>query len=274
MILTELAQSKKNFALALSGGGVKGLAHIALLKEFDRHGLRPSLISGTSMGAIIGALYARGLSGQEIEDKVRSHILQKGEKVKSVFKRRKHLLKWAKVFTFEKSRGGFFTADGLFEHLFYELKDCHFSDLATPFVAVATDFYTGHEVELSQGELLTAVKASMAVPGVFAPVEVNDRLLVDGGVVNNLPVKQIFNKADVTFASDVISLHQKRDPNPIQSLSGSVNIMLRQSTRLQLEAYPVTHLIEPDTTGVELFDFRKIGKILTMSEQSVREQIS
>jgi len=103
--------------VALSGGGVKGLAHIGLLKKLDALQIKPDFIAGTSMGAIIGALYATGMSGQDIEDRVREHIVVKGTKPKQIYRNRKNLIKWAKIFSFSKQRGGFFAADGLFEQL-------------------------------------------------------------------------------------------------------------------------------------------------------------
>ncbi len=271
--MIELPQGK-TVALALGGGGVKGLAHIALLKKLDALGIRPTLIAGTSMGAIIGALYAKGLTGQQVEDKVRAHLITRGEKLKSLFRRRKHLLKWAKVFSLEKSRGGFITADGLFDHLFHELMDVEFDQLDTPFIAVATNYNTGKEQGFHSGNLLQAVKASMAVPGVFAPVVVGDQVYVDGGVVNNLPVNHIYQQADITLASDVVLLEKKESPNSFQSLSGSVNIMLRHVTETQLSLYPPDYLFQPNTAGFELFDFMKIGKVLEQGDRAIKKSFA
>lgn len=256
-------------ALALGGGGVKGLAHIALLKKFDELNIRPSLIAGTSMGAIIGALYANGISGAEIEDKVRDHLFVKGEKLKSIFRRRKQLIKWTKIFALEKSKGGFITTDGLFDHLFHELIDVEFKDLRIPFIAVATNYNSGKEHGFSSGNVLQAVKASMAVPGVFAPVNIENETYVDGGVVNNLPVNHIYQQADIMLASDVVMLDRKTNPNPFQSLSGSINIMLRHATETQLVQCPPHFLFQPDTSGIELFDFLKIGKVLERGDRAI-----
>ncbi|MFT5085244.1 MAG: NTE family protein [Lentisphaeria bacterium] len=285
-----------SIGLALGGGGVKGLAHIALLKHLDYLGVKPNVIAGTSMGAIVGALYARGLSGIEIEERVHAHIVSRKETVKEVFKRRKHLLKWAKVFSYEKARGGLFNADGLFEHLFSEIVDVSFEELTTPFTAVATDYHLGTEVALTEGPLLPAVRASMAVPGVFAPVTLNKRLLVDGGLTNNVPCEYAAfhhletnrrgSDIDVSeknsdkknakglishllIASDVICLPAHPNPKSIQVMSGSVSIMLKAATRQKLALHPPQFLFSPLTEDIDAFDFHKIRQVLERGEQAV-----
>lgn len=290
----------KDFGLALGGGGVKGLAHIALLKTLDQIGAKPTVIAGTSIGAIIGALYASGLSGLEIEERVREHLFSRKGGIKGAYRRRKHLLKWLKVFAFEKARGGLIAADGLFEHLFCELVEKNFSELDIPFVAVAADFHSGEEVVLNSGSVLTAVQASMAVPGVFAPVERNGRMLIDGGVVNNVPCKHVVlkstaaltntsvsshasaldrasnlsNKSSIIIASDVISLSDVERPKMAQVLSGAFSIMLRTSTEQHFALNPPDFIFRPGTSDIEPFDFHKISAILDCGEQAMSAEVS
>ncbi len=259
----------KAFGLALGGGGVKGLAHIALLKQLDEMGAKPAAISGTSMGAIIGALYAHGLSGIEIEERVRAHLFSHKEGIKATYRRRKHLVKWLKVFKFDKERGGFITADGLFEHLFSELLNCDFSELEIPFTAVAADFHTAEEVTLNSGQVLPAVQASMAVPGVFAPAILNDRLLVDGGVVNNVPCSHIAHPERLTIASDVISLSEVQNPKATEVVSGAFSIMMRAATEQRFAQHPPDFVFRPDTKKIEAFDFHKIAKILARGDTAI-----
>ncbi|SMF56814.1 NTE family protein [Alteromonadaceae bacterium Bs31] len=255
----------RSIGLALSGGGVKGLAHIALLKVLDELSIRPTLIVGTSMGAIIGSLYAAGLSGNDIESRVQDHLFPAGEKPKVWFAKRKKLMKWLKVFRFDTSRGGFVDAEGLFEHLFYELNHKQFSQLHTPFKALACDFDTGQELVLNDGDLLSAVKASMAVPGVFAPVQRGDKLLIDGGTVNNMPCDHI-HSCDFRIASDVMSLSRRNNPNTTQVVAGALNIILHHNNQQQLKHYPPQLTFKPDTAGIDAFDFHKIGDVLKRGE--------
>lgn len=258
-----------SFGLALGGGGVKGLAHIPLLKKLDALGAKPSCISGTSMGAIIGALYAAGLSGEEIEARVRDHLFSRKDSIKHFYKRRKHLMRWLRVFSFEKNRGGFINAEGLFDELFNEIVDKNFEDLSIPFTAIATNFHTGDEVALSQGSLLPAVQASMAVPGVFAPVKIDENLLVDGGLVNNVPCNHASKNNCPVIASDVISLMRKQTPKATEVLSGSLSIMLRRATSGIYEKTPPAILFQPDTNKIDAFDFHKIAETLERGEQAL-----
>ncbi len=262
----------REFGLALGGGGVKGLAHIALLKKLDELGAKPKAISGTSIGAIVGALYAAGISGNEIENRVREHIFSRKDGLKKVYQNRRKLVKWLQVFGIDKSRGGLITADGLFEHLFTEIVDLEFADLSIPFTAIATNFHTGKEVSIQQGPLLPAVRASMAVPGIFAPVDIEDTLLVDGGLVNNVPTEYVAQKGRITIASDVISLSKRPNPNSTQILSGAINIMLRHSTELKFSQYPPDFVFCPDTDKIDAFDFHRISRVLDRGDATISEQ--
>lgn len=259
--------------LALGGGGVKGLAHIPLLKWLDDQGLKPRLIAGTSMGAILGALYAAGLSGREIESRVLDHALPTGEKPSVWFRRRRQLAKWTKVFRWEKNRGGLVAADGLFEHLFSELIEMEFSDLPVRFKAVATRFHSGEVEVISEGGLLQAVQASMAVPGVFAPVTRNGELLVDGGAVNNLPC-DLLEDCEVRIASDVIDLPAQEAPTTMEVVAGAINIVINHATRERLRQHPPTLLFEPDTSGIDAFDFHRLREAIARGEQAVARQLT
>lgn len=259
------------FGLALGGGGVKGLAHIALLKQLDAWQVKPSVIAGTSMGAIIGALYAHGLSGEEIERRVKMHILEHDEGVREAWKKGKNLLKWARVFSWERARGGLFTAEGLFEHLFAELIELDFSQLEIPFKAITTDFHSGKEVVIRSGELLPAVRASMAVPGVFAPVHFNNQVLIDGGVINNLPCDQVTGQGNKVIASDVISLPVDPSPSYLQVMSGALNIMIADRTRRMMEEFPADFVFKPNTKGVDAFDFHKIADVLVQGDEAIKD---
>ncbi len=261
---------KPRLGLALGGGAVRGLAHIGLLKILDKHDIKPATISGTSMGAIIGALYASGLTGLEIEQRVREHLIEPGDKLKTIYKKRSKLVKWAKVFGYEKARGGLVKAEGLFTHLFDELIDTQFEQLDVPFTCIATDFHRGIEVALREGELLPAVLASMAVPGFFAPVQVQhegeNRTLVDGGLTNNLPTSHI-QDCEIKFASDVMALPKKQDPKTLEVVNGAINIMVVNASRLSLHAHPVDLLIQPHAEGVDAFDFHKIDEVLKRGDE-------
>lgn len=217
------------------------------------------------MGAIIGALYASGMHAKDIEERVRQHIVLKDDNLRSLIKKSKHLTTWLKAFSPDFSSSGLMTADGLFKHLFSELQHRQFSELEIPFAAVACDYWSGTGIVQDQGDLLTAIKASMAVPGVFAPVERQGRFLIDGGVVNNLPYELVQQHADICIAVDVTNLPAKKNsepPNALEVATGALDIMQYESLRKRLEDSQPDILIRPHIESVDLFDFHKIEYVL------------
>lgn len=269
----------KTIGVALGGGGVRGLAHIPVLKALDELEIKPSFIAGTSMGAIIGALYCSGMSADDIEQRIRQHIVLKNDNLKSVIKKSKHLSTWLKVFSPDFSFSGLVTADGVFKHLFNELQDKTFADLEIEFTAIACDYWSGEEVIQTKGELLSAVEASMAVPGVFSPMERNDRFLIDGGVVNNLPYELVQEKCDICIAVDVTNLpakDKKGMPNALEVATGALDIMQLDALKRRLEISLPDILVRPEMESVDLFDFHKIEYVLGTGQEAankMREQI-
>ena len=208
---------RPKIGLVLSGGGAKGLAHIGILKAIDSAGLKIDYITGTSMGGIIGALYAIGYSADSIEkltrgidwdlllsnqSSMRSMIMDE----KSEYGRYDVELPW--VNHWFRFSTGVIEGEELwlkFSELFrpvYNIKD--FSQFSIPFKCIATDISTGEAVVLDTGDIVTAVRASMAIPSIFTAVEDGGKKLVDGGVVRNFPVKDVRAMgADIVIGSNV-----------------------------------------------------------------------
>lgn len=215
--LVSAQEKKPKVALVLSGGGAKGLAHIPTLQLLDSLGIVPDMVLGTSMGSIVGGLYAMGYSGNEIEKMTKEmdwnvlfggkiSLLDISNEEKSEYER--YLLD----FDFEKGKpkvgSGVISDQNLREYLHsvtypvYNVTD--FNNLAIPFRALATDIVNGKEVVLGKGSLSYAMRASMSIPAVFLPVEYEDVLLVDGGVLNNFPTDIAKSMgADIIIGSDV-----------------------------------------------------------------------
>ena len=168
---SENLRESPGIGLALGAGMARGFAHIGVLKVMERHGIRPTVLSGTSMGSLVGASY---LSGKlhELEDWARSL-------------NRKRLLSYMDL-SFRSP--GLITGKKLFELLEHNFGDMRIEELPHSFTIVAADLATGHEIWLREGNLVQAMKASFAVPGIFAPVEINHRFLVDGALVNPCPI--------------------------------------------------------------------------------------
>lgn len=260
--------------IALGGGGVRGLAAVPVLKMLDEMGLEVTHVAGTSMGAILGALYALGLSGEEIESRVRDHIVLKGEGIRSIYQKRKHLLRWLRVFGITTERGGILSADGAFKYLFREISEKEFSDCTRKFTAIATDYWSGEEVVLREGPLLPAIKASMAIPGIFHSIQMDDHLLVDGGLVNNVPYDKIQSEVDFCIAIDVMEPPHAEDdevPSAYETLLGAVDILQVNALKLRLELGKPDILIQPDIDQVRILDFPKIEYVLERGEVAARE---
>jgi len=203
--------------LVLSGGGAKGLAHIGALKTIDSLGVEIDYVAGTSMGAIIGGLYASGYSGKQIDsifksvdfDELISDNLPRNAKT---FYERDNSEKYAITLPFNNfkvqipsaiSRGQ--NVFNLFSKLMLHVSDIEdFENLPIPFFCIATNIETGEPVMLKSGSLPQAIAASGALPSLFQPVIINNQILIDGGVVNNYPIDELRAKGmDIIIGVDV-----------------------------------------------------------------------
>ena len=215
----------KKVGLVLSGGGAKGLAHIGALQVIDSLGIKIDYVSGTSMGAIIGALYASGYSGNELDsifrqinfDAIINDALPRASKA---FYERGNSEKYAISLPFENfkiklpsalSRGQN-AYNALSKLLLHVSHIDTFDNLPIPFFCIATNIETGEQVILDQGNLTQSILASGALPSLFQPVVIGDMVLTDGGVVNNYPIDELRAKgADIIIGIDVQDGLRKRD---------------------------------------------------------------
>ena len=222
---------RSKIGLTLSGGGAKGLAHIGILKAIDSAGLKIDYITGTSMGGILGALYAVGYSGNEIE-KIANDIdwdqlffNQVPLRALSVEEKEQYS-RFAIELPYSnnkiKLQTGVITGQELnlkFSELFFHVSDIrNFSQFKIPFKCMATDLETGNLVVLDTGNITTALRATMAIPSIFSAVTIGDKKLVDGGVVRNFPVKNVREMgADIVIGSSVSAglSSKERITNPV-----------------------------------------------------------
>ena len=170
---------KKNVALVLSGGGARGIAHIGVIEELEKQGFNIKSISGTSMGALVGGVYA---AGKMQEYKNWMYTLNKLE----VFN----------LVDFSVGIQGLIKGDRVFNKMKEFIPDRNIEDLEVPYAAVAADIINNKEVVFTEGSVYNAIRASVAIPTVFTPVKTDDGLLVDGGVVNNIPVNRVKRTPD------------------------------------------------------------------------------
>lgn len=200
--------------LALSGGATHGAAHIGVLQVLEREGIHPRFLAGTSAGAIIGGAYCAGIPVDEIQ-----RLFLK--------------LEWPDLLKLTlKPKLSFFDAQPMEEFLKAVIGERTFEDLAIPFAVVACDLNTGDKIVLNKGPLASAIRASSAFPALFPPVQMGDKLLVDGGVVDNLPVEEVRAMgAKFVIASDVSRRGRIARPpeNPIDILTASIYLMQARS---------------------------------------------
>ncbi len=283
-----LGRERPKIGLVLSGGGARGFAHIGIVKMLDSLNIPIDYIAGTSMGGIVGGLYAIGYNGIELEK-----LTDRTD--------------WIEIFTdkpprrmlpyFQKKEDGKFQLEFgiqqgkpaisgliygqkislLFSSLTYPFENMEsFDSLPTPFRCIAVDLITGNEVILKQGSLARAIRATMAIPSIFSPVEMGDSLLIDGGILNNLPVDIVRDMgADIIIAVDVMGLDkdQKRPANVIEILEQSIRLLgieRWKKNKAMADIY-----IQPDLTGFTMFDFEneQIGKIICQGDKAAREHM-
>ena len=292
-VLADTLSNQPKIGLALSGGGARGAAHIGVLRELDKQNIRIDYIAGTSMGAIIAGLYASGMSVNQIDQAYNSidwkDVLNDSPPRQELSMRRK--LDQA-IFQLDKKIG---VKDGkidlpaglirgqkleleLQKLLMHVAEVIDFDQLKIPFRAVASDLANNQAVVMSNGSLSQALRASMAVPGVFTPVRIDSKLLVDGGITNNLPVDVVRKMgADIVIAVDISS--------PLLKLEGTVsvitiaeqltNILVRRTTDEQISKLTGDDLlITPELDNFSSGNFAESASLIIKGELAAQEYIS
>ncbi|KZL18733.1 NTE family protein RssA [Pseudovibrio axinellae] len=260
--------------IALGGGGARGLSHIPVLQALDDMGITPHAITGTSIGALIGAAYAGGMSGDQLEA-FTLETLGEWKKVLgklvevSMPKRFKDLLGG-------KSRLGQFDSKRVLEVFIGNALKHDFSELDIPFQAIAADYFKAEEVRFSEGNLIDAVSASIAIPFVFKPVHLNNTVLIDGGVVNPLPFDVLPDDCDLVIAVDVVGTPKRDDkrllPSATESVFGATQILMRTISQEKLKIREPDLSIFPNIKQYQVLDFLKAREILEDSA-SLRDMV-
>lgn len=279
--------------LVLSGGGARGLAHIGVLQVLEAERVPVHAIVGTSMGALVGGLYASGMTTAEIEALVRTldwrAAFQDDTPRRDLdYRRKQEQSRFLVRLPVGFGSDGFRLPRGLIQGQkltqvlrretlpVAEITD--FDRLPVPFRAVATDIETGEEVVLAGGDLTTALRASMSAPGVFTPVEVDDRLLVDGGLADNLPVRVAKSMGvDIVIAVDVGFKPQSRDEldSAIEMSNQMVAVMIHRETLRQRELLgPRDLVIEPDLGAMSSLDFTRVERYIERGRQAARGAVA
>lgn len=234
---------KRRLGLALSGGGTRGLAHIGVLQAFEDGGLRPDYISGTSIGAFAAALYAFGVPLEEIRDVGQGMSLANISKLKL-------------------SRFALFSNEELARLIQSKIGKARIEEALIPLAIMAVDIGTGEKVVLSQGEVAPAVMASNAVPGIYRPITIDGRMLVDGGIMEDVPISPLRPMgADIVVAVNLSADRKYRPPEDIiDILLNAFDIAIDEDTRVQVKAADV--LIEPRLSNFRRMDVSQIDALI------------
>lgn len=260
--------AERTLGLALGGGGGKGSAHVGVLREFERLGVEIDAISGTSIGAIVGAAAAAGMRAGEIERLFRSTTV-------------------LKILDIDPAFWGLIGSQRLAEVLHSIFGDMRIEDLPIPYAAVAVDLVTGQEVVLERGAVIEAVLASAAVPGVFPPRRVKGMILADGGIRNNLPVDVARRLgAERVIAVNLIDQYREfslpkssryspwspRRWVPVNHLmlaERAIGIMIEQLTAMRLQQSPPDLLLAPDVNAISMADLHHFEDGIAAGEAAV-----
>jgi NTE family protein len=259
-------------AIAFGGGGARGLAHIHVIETLDELGIRPVAISGSSIGAIMGAGMAAGMTGEAIREHALMTVGNKTAVVSRLWGLRPQTVRDAVAngvrigqFNLERILKAFLPAD---------LPD-RFEDLPIPMTVTATDYYGQQEVLVSEGQLFPALAASSAIPAVFMPVRLHGRVMIDGGISNPVPYECLMDRADIVIGIDVVGAPEgdgTHIPNRMESIFGSGQLMMQTAITLKLRIQPPHIFLRPAVGRTGVMDFLKAREVLAMS-QGVKDEL-
>ena len=279
------AQKDMKVGLVLSGGGAKGFAHIAVLKKLEEEGVRIDYIAGTSMGAIIGGLYASGYNANELDSVLRVHDLNGLVKddlpreVSSIYQKEndgKYAISLPLVkgkielpSAVSKGQNAFNIFSQLTEHV-HQVSD--FSELSIPFFCIATNLETGEEVILDKGFLPEAIRASGSFPGLLTPVQVDGKVLVDGGIVDNFPIEKMREKG----VDYIIGVNVSAGLKDIEDLNSLPDILMQIAgfqmyNKWEDKIEQSDLYIRPDLDEFNTFSFDKSEEIILKGELAANE---
>ena len=262
----------KSLAIALGGGGARGIGHIAVLEVLDEMGVKPTAIAGSSVGAMIGAAYAAGLSGRDI----RRHVMTLAHNRSEVLRR----LVAARAGSFASLfSGGFGSATQVDGEKFCEqfmpaAMPEDFDELHIPLIVIASDLYRRRQVVITAGPLRRAIAASMALPTLVRPIVIDDRVLVDGGATNPLPFDHLRDRADIVIAVDISGepSDARRDiPSPWEAIINTILVMGHAITTEKLRHGAPDLIIRPNVGLFRTLDFFQASAILRVCEPAKAE---
>ena len=265
--------------LALGGGGARGLAHIAMLEAFDELGVKPSIIAGTSIGAVYGAAYASGISGKDLREHTRFVLAQRFGLIRDLFIARAQ--PFQRLLGVVGMRGAILDPATVLDVILPRAVKSDFAGCDIPLRIVASDFYLQEPKVFTAGSLRTAVAASMALPAIFQPVVADGHVFIDGGLTNPLPFDLLMAETDIVVAIDVsgVPVPNPRRPVPtaFEALFSSAFLFERTIVKEKLKSAQPDILISAGTSRYQVLDFLKFDEILkaaSPAKEKLKQQLA
>ena len=281
-----MASKKNKIGLVLGGGGARGLGHIGVLKALKKHSIPIHMVAGTSIGAVIGAMYAATLDPHWIENKFKEFIDSEAYKRiglhrlvptsqpnSSIFQTAATYMKNQIIINLANDRLGILKQERLSEIIEFLIPVKTFEELKIPFSCLAVDLNSGEDVVFNSGNLIEAIVASSAIPGYIPPIEKDGMLLTDGAVSCPVPVKTVRKMgADFRISVDVGLNHFEplENPNLLQVLGRAEQITSTRLGEVKSEKADIT--IRPDTMNVFWAEFDKIDQLIKLGAEETEKQ--
>ncbi|AOY90142.1 hypothetical protein BKP64_04180 [Marinobacter salinus] len=266
-------EGKPRVGIALGSGGANGLAHILMLEALDELSIRPYRIAGSSIGAIIGALYAAGMTGREIRELVEQFIIAPEEHLAHELLN-EDALRWVEFLEIDLGNGGLLSGEGFISFLYDTLERETFEELEIPLRIATADLWSREQIVLQTGALLPAVKASMALPGVFIPVILDNRVLIDGGTVNPVPYDLLTEDCDLVIGIDVIGERTKPKalmPSYFETIFNAPKVMQHAiMSEKRRHTKPAIYLA-PRIVDVRALEFYRANEIFAQARPAKEE---
>ncbi|ESY65141.1 patatin-like phospholipase family protein [Mesorhizobium sp. M0051] len=248
------------FGIAFGGGGARGLAHIHVIEALDELGIRPVAIAGSSIGAIMGAGMAAGMTGKDIHDYARAILGRRAQVASRMWRARPGTIAEAM-----QVRVSQFNVERILKAFLPEAIPETFAELKIPLKVTATDYF-GHKLAVfDDGDLHSALAASAAIPAVFRPVMRDGRLLIDGGIYNPVPFDLIENDADIIIGVDVVGAPVELDrkhPTTVDLIFGATQLMMQSIIANKLKQCRPDILVRPAVSKYRVLDFLKIDALM------------
>jgi NTE family protein len=269
----KVVSNSSTIGIAFGAGGARGIAHLLMIEALDELGVKPTIISGSSIGAVVGAFYAAGFSAKEMKEILDQLINPKSDSVFD-FLLKSDIVKMFTMFDPQFIKSGFIKGEKFQNYMKSHLQFSRFEELKIPLKIVATDYWKKEAVVFEKGDLIQPIKASYSLPGLFTPVKIKNRILIDGGAVNPLPFDLIMDKCDITIAIDVTAFKAQNEseiPPTFDSVFTTYQTMQNSIIKERLKFLRPDIYIRPEIFDVRVFDFVKAELIFKQAQPAKDE---